>query len=56
MTLNVKKAMISYCYFFALINLIESSGFIPNIYQKKESSTSFQHLKSNHFSLKNIQN
>ena len=29
MTLNVKKAMISYCYFFALINLIESSGFIP---------------------------
>ena len=35
MTLNVKKAMISYCYFFALINLIESSGFIPNIYQKK---------------------
>ena len=35
MTLNVKKAMISYCYLFALINLIESSGFIPNIDQKK---------------------
>ena len=27
MTLNVKKAKISYCYFFALINLIDSSNY-----------------------------
>ena len=34
MTLNVKKAKISYCYFFALINLIESSNFSLNNQQK----------------------
>ena len=49
MTLNVKKAMISYCYFFALINLIESSGFIPNIYQKKESSNKLSTFKIKSF-------
>lgn len=30
MTLNVKKAKISYCYFFALINLIETDNFKVN--------------------------
>lgn len=34
MTLNVKKAKISYCYFFALINLIESNKFSLNNQQK----------------------
>jgi len=34
MTLNVKKAKISYCYFFALINLIESSNYSLNSQQK----------------------
>ena len=35
MTLNVKKGKISYCYFFALINLIESSDFEVTRNQEK---------------------
>lgn len=35
MTLNVKKAKIAYCYFFALINLIESNDFKVNKKQQE---------------------
>jgi glycosyltransferase involved in cell wall biosynthesis len=35
MTLNVKKANIAYCYFFALLKLIDISKFTPTKKQKK---------------------
>ncbi len=35
MTLNVKKGKISYCYFFALINLIESTNYKVSNNQEK---------------------